>query len=153
MTASNLYLIRHAKAGERLHDSKDDQDRSLSAKGKLQAEMIAQHLGNRPINFLWASPYARAIETLTPLSTVSQKKIMIDRRIGEDASIKELDTFIEEVIHLEGEHAICSHGNIIPLILRLLERYSPDSIRCAKGSIYRVDLSKLEVEYLEFKVV
>ncbi len=66
----NLYLIRHAHAGQSNHSDPNDHLRPLSRKGQKQAETLARALISLSLRFdrLFSSPYTRATETATPLT-------------------------------------------------------------------------------------
>ena len=119
MAGSQLYLVRHAKAGERRLWSGDDIDRPLSKQGWKQAELVGKRLNKLEPSLLCSSPYVRCVQTLEPLATRLGTTVQIDHRLSEDEPI-------EPVIALLGElpsHAVmCSHGDIIPATLRALHQ-------------------------------
>ena len=57
------YLVRHAHA-----DWSEDENRSLSQRGQEGARRIVDFLAAFPISQIYASPYARAIQTIAPLA-------------------------------------------------------------------------------------
>ena len=119
MAGSQLYLVRHAKAGERRLWSGDDIDRPLSKRGWKQAELVGKRLAKLEPSLLCASPYVRCVQTLEPLATRLEMTVQIEHRLSEDEPI-------EPVIELLGElppgAVMCSHGDIIPATLRTLDR-------------------------------
>jgi 2,3-bisphosphoglycerate-dependent phosphoglycerate mutase len=58
-----LYLVRHAHA-----DYSPDEDRSLSERGRRDAERVAGRLDRLPIAAVYASSARRAWETVAPLA-------------------------------------------------------------------------------------
>jgi 2,3-bisphosphoglycerate-dependent phosphoglycerate mutase len=56
-------LVRHAHA-----DWTPDEDRPLSARGRLDATALARALGDPPIDAIYSSPFRRARETIQPLA-------------------------------------------------------------------------------------
>jgi 2,3-bisphosphoglycerate-dependent phosphoglycerate mutase len=60
---STLYLVRHAHA-----EWTPDENRSLSSRGRADAEQVADVLGGVPITAIYASPARRARETVAPLA-------------------------------------------------------------------------------------
>ncbi len=151
-----LYLLRHAKAGERLDDTGADRDRPLSKKGLEQAQAIAQYLSNKEVVTILSSPFQRCIETVQPLSILSEVEIIKDPVLGEDASIEGLRGIISRYVSkttseiARSSIVICTHGNVVPAIIEIIGLYSNDTIRCAKGSLYEIDLSTRKISYLEF---
>ena len=65
---AKLYLVRHAKAGERRLWEDDDIDRPMSAKGWKQAELLGERLAALDVGTLLSSPYVRCVQTLEPLA-------------------------------------------------------------------------------------
>jgi 2,3-bisphosphoglycerate-dependent phosphoglycerate mutase len=60
---TTLYLVRHAHA-----DWSRDEGRSLSQRGREQADVLATRLAQLPIETIYSSPARRALETIEPLS-------------------------------------------------------------------------------------
>jgi 2,3-bisphosphoglycerate-dependent phosphoglycerate mutase len=60
---SVFYLVRHAHAGWT-----PDENRPLSARGRADAERVADVLGGFPIVAVYSSPACRAWETVAPLA-------------------------------------------------------------------------------------
>ena len=54
----HLFLVRHAKAGERRLWKGDDIDRPLSKKGWKQSELVGKRLAKRGATTLLSSPIA-----------------------------------------------------------------------------------------------
>lgn len=57
---TNIYLVRHAHSAY----TPDELNRSLSEKGLEDAKMISKTLLNEDIDYVFASPYKRAIQTV-----------------------------------------------------------------------------------------
>lgn len=116
---ATLYLVRHAKAGERRTFVGDDIDRPLSKKGWKQAEALATRLAKLEPATLYSSPYVRCIQTLEPLARLMGTTVEVDQRLCEDEPF-------EPVLELLGELApqsvMSTHGDLIPATIRALER-------------------------------
>lgn len=112
-----LYVVRHAKAGERRLWQDDDLDRPLSKKGWKQSEAIAKRLAKLQPTALWSSPYVRCIQTLEPLGRRLEMPVRVEERLKEDEPV-------EPVLDLLAEAAdgavLCSHGDIIPAAIEAL---------------------------------
>ncbi len=113
------YLVRHAKAGSRREWEGPDEQRPLTAAGRLQAEAIAEHLGSRPITRLLSSPYLRCVQTLEPLAKELGLEVELDDDLAEGSGFEPVLTLLDE---LPDHSALCSHGDVIPETLRALER-------------------------------
>ena len=117
--ADVIYLVRHAKAGERRVWEGDDEARPLSKLGWRQSEAIAKRLAAKRVSSLYSSPYIRCIQTLQPLADRLGLEIRPDERLYEGAAF-------EPVLDLLGEVStgavLCSHGDIIPETIQALAR-------------------------------
>ena len=114
-----IYLVRHAKAGERRVWEGDDEARPLSKDGWKQSEAIAKRLAAKGATSLHSSQYVRCMQTLEPLA----KRLGVD--VEADQRLFEGEPF-EPVLELLGEvgtgAVLCSHGDIIPDVIRVLAR-------------------------------
>ena len=63
-----IYLVRHAKAGDREAWTEDDDLRPLTKKGKQQAEGLVGLLEDRDIDRVLSSPSVRCVQTVRPLA-------------------------------------------------------------------------------------
>ena len=134
--ADVIYLVRHAKAGERRVWEDNDEAHPLSKHGWRQSEEIAERLLGKGANTLLSSPYVRCVQTLEPLAGRLGAEIQMDGRLAEAEPF-------EPVLELLGEvgngAVLCSHGDIIPetiqaLVRRGMEVQSPADWR--KASIW-----------------
>ncbi len=117
--ADVIYLVRHAKAGERRVWDGDDEARPLSKHGWKQSDAIAKRLAAKGATTLHSSPYVRCMQTLEPLGKRLGVEVQPDRRLYEGEPF-------EPVLDLLGEvdtgAVLCSHGDIIPDVIAALAR-------------------------------
>ncbi|WP_180368056.1 histidine phosphatase family protein, partial [Oenococcus oeni] len=73
-------FIRHGEPDTHIHD---DRLRPLTTRGQRQSHAIATNLIYIPYTAVYASPAARATETVQPLATVIGKEIIHDDRLLE----------------------------------------------------------------------
>jgi 8-oxo-dGTP diphosphatase len=138
----SLYLVRHAKAGERRSWSGDDRERPLSAKGWRQSKELAQRLSAHQVTHLVSSPYLRCIQTLEPLAEATGLSVDVDDRLCEGESFSGVLDLLDE---LPDGGVLSSHGDIIPetidaLVRRGLEvRSAPDWRKSSVWVIERND--------------
>jgi 8-oxo-dGTP diphosphatase len=116
---AKLYLVRHAKAGERRLWHGDDIDRPLSPTGWKQAELLAKRLAKHDVSTLHSSPYLRCVQTLEPLADKLDRSIETDLRLTEDQPFEPVLQMLSE---LADGAVLCSHGDIIPAAIAALER-------------------------------
>ena len=61
-----LYLLRHAKAGDRDDWTEDDLRRPLTKKGRRQSEALVEQFRDLRIDRVLSSPYDRCVQTRAP---------------------------------------------------------------------------------------
>ena len=114
-----LYLVRHAKAGERASWHDDDRLRPLEPAGEVQAAALATRLAPLVSGRLVSSPYVRCVQTLEPLGTALGTTVTVDERLAEHGLFTEVFDLLDE---LPDGSVLCSHGDVIPDTIRALER-------------------------------
>ena len=119
MARSLVYLVRHAKAGERRVWQADDLDRPLSKAGWKQAEALGKRLAKKGVGELVSSPYVRCMQTLEPLATSIGSTVRPDDRLLEDSSFEGV---LELIAELDDKAVLCSHGDVIPATIQALVR-------------------------------
>lgn len=141
-----LFLIRHANAGVRNNQNPHDDQRELDPIGWEQAQRIASTHGDHAIEAIYASPALRCQQTVAPLAASLGVEVTIAPQLFEGASTA---TSIEFVRSFVGRTVVlCSHGDVIPDVLRLLEIGGSrlDGRGCAKGSVWELDNSTERIE-------
>jgi 8-oxo-dGTP diphosphatase len=115
-----LYLVRHARAGDRSSWNGDDRHRPLSKRGRRQAKRLVALLGGHSVDRLLTSPYVRCIQTLEPIA--KNRGLKIEERAELEENIP-VDGALELVKKLAGSGAMfCSHGDIIPALIDRLQQ-------------------------------
>ena len=82
--AETVYLVRHAKAGERRLWTEADIERPLSKRGWRQSEAVAKRLAKKGATALYSSAYVRCVQTLEPLGRLIGAEVRIEPRLLED---------------------------------------------------------------------
>jgi 2,3-bisphosphoglycerate-dependent phosphoglycerate mutase len=72
-----VYLIRHCQAEGQEHNA------PLTQKGQQDAVKLAEFLKEEGIKRIYSSPFVRAVQTATPLSTTLEISIHTDERLQE----------------------------------------------------------------------
>jgi 8-oxo-dGTP diphosphatase len=113
-----IYVVRHAKAGDRADWEGDDRLRPLTKSGRRQAEELAAWLKKEPIDAILSSPYIRCLQTLEPLA--EQHKLPIEpRKDLEEGSGGE--SILRMVQEFKGRNVIlCTHGDLVEEFLEQL---------------------------------
>ena len=127
MPAVTLYVVRHAHAGRRSNWTGDDRTRPLSDRGELEAKSIATTIDQRRTQGatprVLASPARRCLQTVQPLAAQSGADVVEDVRLFEGASRDEIATLLDDVTGTstgDDVTVVCSHGDVIPILLELL---------------------------------
>lgn len=81
---TEMLLIRHGQSAPIVPGAPDSADPPLSDLGRQQAAALTNRLGTRPIDAVYASNLARAIETATPIAATR------DMTVIEDADLREV---------------------------------------------------------------
>ena len=104
-----IYFTRHA---EKLHES-GNRDPDLSDKGHQRAKRLADLLKDKPVNALFATPYKRTQQTLTPLS--EQSKLAITQYDPRDEK-----GFVEKIKqdYCDKTLVVAGHSNTVPSLLQ-----------------------------------
>lgn len=113
-----LYIVRHAHAGSRSRWNGDDRLRPLSEKGRRQTAVITQLLADAGVQRLLSSPFVRCIETLRPAAAQVGVTLDSDPRLAEGAGYEGAWPLLNDVLVSGETAAVCSHGDVIPAMLR-----------------------------------
>ena len=114
-----IYLVRHAKAGKRSEWHDEDDLRPLSDTGWKQAELLAESLYKLKVTKLISIPATRCFQTLEPLAKKAKLRVEIDKRLYEHGDVADMLEIAEEV---EDSTVLSSHGDMIPELIKTLER-------------------------------
>jgi 8-oxo-dGTP diphosphatase len=119
-----VFLIRHAKAGDRESWRDDDRLRPLSGRGHLQARVLAEMLQSATFDRILSSPYVRCMETVVPIAGIRGMPVEPVEELAEAAPL-------DGAIALVRKHAIsgalmCMHGDVLPALLDYYEAAGVD---------------------------
>lgn len=132
---NNYYLIRHAHSIY----TPDEMNRPLSKKGFESLKKL-NILDTVTIDFIYSSPYRRAIQTVQPLANEFNQEIQIDSRLKERKLTTEIltdDEFFPAVYQawknptesLPGGESNCyAQKEVMTLISELEKKYSDKNI-------------------------
>ncbi|HEY7399785.1 MAG TPA: phosphoglycerate mutase family protein [Actinomycetota bacterium] len=115
---SELYLVRHAKAGNRERWSRDDRLRPLSKNGRRQAEALVRVFDGRKVDRILSSPFLRCLQTVATLAADRMLPIEEVDALAEGASLQEVLAVVAEVDGISA--VLCSHGDVIPTLVEHL---------------------------------
>lgn len=118
-TSDVIYLVRHAKAGERRAWTGDDVARPLSRQGWKQAHAVSERLTAKGVSTIHSSPYVRCVQTVEPLAKLIGTEIRVDDRLAEDSPFEPVLDLLTDV---DSSAVLCSHGDVIPATIEALVR-------------------------------
>jgi 8-oxo-dGTP diphosphatase len=142
---TKVYVVRHAKAGNRRQWSRDDDLRPLSRAGRAQAEAIADLLSRKRIKRVVSSPYVRCRQTLDPLAQRLRLPLELSDALAEGAPFTDTLRLIEK---LHGETAaLCTHGDVLEALVEHLEKtgVKVKDKGLEKGAFWALDVREGEV--------
>jgi 8-oxo-dGTP diphosphatase len=137
---TTIYLVRHAKAGDRDRWVGNDELRPLTKSGRQQAEALVGILADAGIGRVISSHYLRCTQTVEPLAAALGLQLETHEALVEGAS---LDATYELMRSIDRPAALCTHGDVMSeLVLSLVEAGTPgaDGPRWKKGSTWALEL-------------
>jgi 8-oxo-dGTP diphosphatase len=131
------YLVRHASAGSRDDADPHDHERQLDDVGRVQADKLAAWLRHEPIERIVTSPLLRCVQSVEALAAACGIAVEQSDLLAEGTSVERAWELVESVA--EGTTVLCSHGDVIPDLVRraqLRGMVVPGKAGCAKGSVW-----------------
>lgn len=110
-----VFLVRHARAGERARWTGDDRLRPLDKKGRRQADALIAPVAGYAITRLVSSPYLRCLQTLEPLSARLDVPVEHDAALTEGVSTEDALGLIERLG--PGPVVLCTHGDVMEALV------------------------------------
>ena len=136
-----IFLIRHAHAGKRSEWATDDRLRPLSERGIKQSRALTAVVGDIVVGRIISSPYVRCMQTVQPLGTKFDVAIETSDVFAEGADDEIAYRLLLELNDDDG--AACSHGDVIPHLLRRLVADGMDTdgpLIDQKGSTWIIEM-------------
>ena len=133
-----LYLLRHAHAGDALKWRGPDERRPLSGKGEAQVERLAKLLKNNGFSpeAVISSPKLRAVETAEPVAVALGLELRVDARLGQPLGLDELEAVLDDA----GKPArvvLVGHDPDFSALVAVLCHVPSVPVR--KGALVRID--------------
>jgi len=129
-----VYLVRHAKAGDRDRWADDDRLRPLSGRGHRQAYLLVDLLAAAKFDRILSSPYVRCMQTVVPIAGARGLPVEPVEALAEDAPLGDALELVQK--HAISGALMCMHGDLMPM---LLDHYAssgvemPHELRWPKG--------------------
>ncbi len=137
---SHFYLVRHAHAGW-----SPDEDRPLSARGRMAARRVAEVLAAFPIGGIYSGPARRARETVAPLAERLGLPILLEpdlreRRLG-DGPVTGFEQAVEAtwrdplLAYPGGESNAAAQQRGVAVVYRLLQHAGAHWVLATHGNL------------------
>lgn len=145
----NLFILRHASAGERRPNPILDRKRPLDKEGKRYCLQLANVLNELKLQFdlIVASPLKRSVQTASLVGTEMgyESQILISNALAPDASFRDFQRLLAECRGYENLLVVGHNPNLSQFLSGLL--VGPDAttlphLRLRKGSLARVTLDR-----------
>jgi phosphohistidine phosphatase SixA len=141
-----IHLVRHAHAGKRSQWASDDRLRPLSERGEREAEWLVGRLAGTPVRRIVSSPFVRCVQTVEPLAAALGLEVEATDALAEHA---DPEAALELLLSLDQDQGVaCSHGDLIPVLLRRLEADGmavDGPLLDQKGSVWLLETKKGKV--------
>jgi 8-oxo-dGTP diphosphatase len=138
--AGVLLLVRHGSAGDPHAWHGDDDDRPLDARGRAQAQLIADVLPSYGPRRIVCAPPLRCRDTIAPLARKLGLTVELDDAVGEQGAPAHPDRHVLELIVPGEAVVVCSQGGVIPRVVDALSRTSAPA-HARKGSVWALTIS------------
>jgi phosphohistidine phosphatase SixA len=107
-----IYVIRHAKAGDRERWTGPDELRPLTDAGWRQANGLVERLAGRPLTRILSSPYVRCVQTMEPLADEREIPVEAISELGEGMAFDLLEK-VAVGASASGPAALSVHGDVL----------------------------------------
>jgi 8-oxo-dGTP diphosphatase len=149
-----IWLVRHAKAGERRKWTGPDELRPLSKTGQRQARalvaVMVESAGSEHIARVVSSPFVRCVQTVEPLAARLSLEVETADALVEGASLADALRLVDKCA--SDNAVLCTHGDVLG---ELLDHYELQGLqrphdKLEKGAAWKVDLADAEARAITY---
>jgi 8-oxo-dGTP diphosphatase len=136
-----VHLVRHAVAVGRSGWDGEDFARPLTARGRRQAEALIRFFAGNDVRRIRSSPALRCRDTVATLGLALGIEVVDDDRLAEGGDDLDAVAMVQKLAAKKGDSVLCSHGDVIPDVLRRLARSGvaiESDLLIAKGSTWEL---------------
>jgi broad specificity phosphatase PhoE len=142
-----LVLVRHGHAGTKEGWPDDDRLRPLDARGRRQAEHLAQVIVPLGPVAIVSSPYMRCLQTVAPLAARTHLTVEEDDALVPDGATRALPALRLYAAQPGAQPVVlCTHGEVMGEVLQALAREDGLKVRRRtpgpKGCAWVLDFKK-----------
>jgi len=143
----NLYILRHASAGNRRANPVVDVKRPLDKEGKQQSLLVGRFLNSLNVQFdrVVSSPLKRALQTasLVANETGYDSKIEISEALAPDAGVQKFRDLVRSLEQYDNVLVVGHNPNLAVFFGSLLSPSGRISTRLRKGAVGRIDCARM----------
>jgi len=137
-----LFVVRHAKAGDRGMYQGPDHKRPLTKSGFQQARALVDLLAGEEVDRVVSSRYVRCVQTVEPIAEARGLAVCAHDALAEGAALSDVLALIDELSSSAGA-VLSSHGDVIGDLIAHLERSGvpdADPSKMKKGSTWMLEV-------------
>lgn len=142
----NLYVLRHASAGEKRPNPLLDKKRPLDKEGKQQCLLVGSYLNalRVPIDVIVSSPLKRALQTASLVGTELgyESTIQLSDALAPGASVEVFQQLVTSLSVYENVIVVGHNPNLSQFLASMITSAGRPNLRLRKGSIARVDCTR-----------
>lgn len=144
----NLFVLRHANAGQRLSNPELDRKRPLDKDGKNQCLLMGGVLNTLKVQFdcVVSSPLKRALQTASLIGTETgyEQRVLVSTALSPEGTLREFQALLSGFTGYD-DVLIVGHNPNLSRYLTTLLGASPnrDPIRIRKGAIAKLDMERV----------
>jgi phosphohistidine phosphatase len=149
----NLYLLRHASAGQRRANPVLDVKRPLDKAGKRDCLLLGNTLSSMNVSFdlIVSSPLKRSLQTASLVGTETgyEQKILLSDALAPAANFAQFEKLLVECTGHESLLIVGHSPNLVQFLGMLMQPAQetkasrpPASVRLRKGAIARLNLER-----------
>ena len=112
----SVFLVRHAKAGDRDKWGPRDDLRPISPRGQVQAEALVDQLADCSIERVLSSPYLRCTQTVAPLAAARGLAVEPTDDLAEGEGPAGL-ALVRRLLAEPTYSVLCTHGDVVEEVL------------------------------------
>jgi phosphohistidine phosphatase len=149
----NLYILRHASAGQRRSNPVLDVKRPLDKAGKRDCLLLGNTLSSMNVSFdlIVSSPLKRSLQTASLVGTETgyEQKILLSDALAPSATFAQFEKLLVECAGHESLLVVGHSPNLVQFLGLLMQptqpttaRRPPANVRLRKGAIARLNLER-----------
>jgi len=142
----NLYVLRHASAGEKRPNPLLDKKRPLDKEGKQQCILVGSYLNalRVPIDLIVSSPLKRALQTASLVGTELgyESTIQLSDELAPGGTVEAFQRLVASLSVYDNVLVVGHNPSLSQFLGAMINTSGKANIRLRKGTIARVDCTR-----------